>query len=453
MSLIVAIFGAIVAIFSIIILHELGHFIAARICNVKVLRFSIGFGKPLWKWKGKNGTEYTLSPFLLGGYVKMLGVGDEISSKEDITCYTFNHKPLFIRMLVVLAGPITNFLLALIAFWGVYLIGVTHSRPIVGEVFPHSIAAQGGIKPGDQLLGIDGKKVENWQQVLMATVSRMGDRGQIRIMVKSQNSPQVTLRRLDLSHWNLDPRSPDVLKSLGLSPYQPRILPIVAAVTKGSPAERAKLEAGDHIKAINGRLVRNWSEVVNIVRQKPNQKIQLSVIRDHKTYLVSLTTGKKIIKGRMVGYLGVLSQLPEQPANLIYKEEYSFFGAWRPAVEQTWRLLTFNAIVMAKVIIGKISMHTIGGPITVFEAAGKATQAGFQVYLGFIGFISLTIGFFNLLPIPGLDGGHLLFQIIEGLFNRPVPERVQIISLGLGMVFLIFLMVQATINDIVRLFF
>ncbi|AKQ33573.1 RIP metalloprotease RseP [Candidatus Coxiella mudrowiae] len=452
MSLAIAILGAIIAIFSIIILHELGHFVVACACGIKVLRFSIGFGKALCKWKGKSGTEYILALLPLGGYVKMLGEGDEITSAKDAH-RAFNQKPLFIRMLVVLAGPFTNFLLALISFWGVYLMGVTHTRPIVGEVVPHSIAAQAGIKPGDELVEIDGKAIKNWQQALMAIIALMGDRNEMEMMVKPQNSSQESLRNLELLKWNLDQRSPDVFKSLGLLPYQPRIPPVINSVMKGSPAERAQLQQGDRVKAINGQPVKDWLEVVNIVRQKPNEKIQLTVTRNDKTHLISLTTGKKYMEETTVGYLGVLSQPPPQwPDNLIYKEEYSFWGAWRSAVEQTWRLLTFNAMVMVKMIIGKVSIHTLGGPITVFQAAGKAIQAGFQVYLGFIGFISLTIGFINLLPIPGLDGGHLLFQIIEGLFRRPVPERIQIISLTLGVVFFIFLMVQATINDIARLF-
>ncbi|WP_304985340.1 RIP metalloprotease RseP [Coxiella-like endosymbiont] len=313
MSLVIAILGAIIAIFSIIILHELGHFVVACACGIKVLRFSIGFGKALWKWKGKSGTEYILAFLPLGGYVKMLGEGDEITSAKDAH-RAFNQKPLLIRMLVVLAGPFTNFLLALIAFWGVYLMGVTHTRPIVGKVVPHSIAAQAGIKPGDELVEIDGKAIKNWQQALMAIIALMGDRNQMEMMVKPQNSSQASLRNLELLKWNLDQRSPDVFKSLGLLPYQPRIPPVIASVMKGSPAERAQLQPGDRVKAINYQPVKDWLEVVNNVRQKPNEKIQLTVTRNNETHLISLTTGKKYVEGTTVGYLGVLSQPPPSMA-------------------------------------------------------------------------------------------------------------------------------------------
>ena len=452
MNLAITILGAIIAIFSVIILHELGHFIVARACGIKVLRFSIGFGRAFWKWKEKSGTEYILAVLPLGGYIKMLGEGEEATSAKDAQ-HAFNQKPLLVRMLVVLGGPVTNFLLALIAFWGVYLVGVTHTRPIVGEVVPHSIAAQAGIKSGDELVEIDGKSTKNWQQALVAITARMGDQNQMEIMAKPQNSFQISLRNLELSKWNLDQRSPDVFKSLGLLPYQPRIPPVIASVMKRSPAERAQLQPGDYVKAINDQPLEDWLEVINFVRQHPGKKIQLTVMRNDKTHVISLTIGKKEMGHAIVGYLGVLSQPPHWPANLIYKEEYSFLGAWRPAVEQIWRLLAFNVMIMIKMIIGKVSIHALGGPIMVFQAASKATQAGLQVYLDFLGFISLTIGFINLLPIPGLDGGHLLFQIIEGVFRRPVPQRIQIISLTFGMAFLIFLMLQAIINDLIRLFF
>ena len=452
MSLAIGILGAIILIFSIIILHELGHFVVARACGIKVLRFSIGFGKAFWKWKGKSGTEYIFAILPLGGYIKMLGEGNGVTSSED-TQRAFNQKPLFIRMLVVLAGPVTNFLLALVAFWGVYLMGVTHTRAIVGEVVPHSIAAQAGIKPGDELVQVDGKSTKNWNQALMAVVARMGDRNQMKVMVKPKNSSQISLRNLKLSKWNIDQRNSDVLKDLGLLPYQPRIPPVITSVMKKSPAERAQLQSGDCVKAINDQPVQDWLSVINFIRKNPDKKIQLAVMRNDKIHVISLTTDRKEMGCITVGYLGIVSQPPHWSANLMYREEYSFLGAWRPAAEQTWRLLAFNAMVVIKMVIGKVSIYTFGGPVMVFQAASKATQAGLQVYLSFLGFISLTIGFTNLLPIPGLDGGHLLFQVIEGLCRRPVPQRIRTIGLILGMVFLIFLMVQTTINDFVRLFF
>lgn len=356
-------------------------------------------------------------------------------------------------MMVVFAGPFTNLLLAIIAFWGVYLMGVTHTRPVIGEVIPHSIAAQAGVKAGDELIQIDQTRTKNWQQALMAIIKRMGDRSKMELKVKPLHSDRLETHEMDLSTWVLDRRSPDVFKSLGLTPYQPKVPPVVASIAKDSPAEKAKLQSGDRIAAINGQPIKDWLQIVNLVQKKPNEEIQLTILRDHEARRIPLKVDAMKEDGKAVGYLGILSRPPQWPPHFTYQEKYTVWSAWLPAVEQSWRLFTFNLIVMAKMVIGKVSIHTLGGPITVFQAAGKATQAGLQVYLGFIGFISLTIGFINLLPIPGLDGGHLLFQVIEGLFRRPVPERIQLIGLTIGMIFLIFLMVQATINDLVRLFF
>ncbi|MBW5802987.1 RIP metalloprotease RseP [Coxiella endosymbiont of Ornithodoros amblus] len=452
MSLAVAIIGPIIAIFGIIILHELGHFVVARACSIKILRFSIGFGKALWRWKSKSGSEYVLAMLPLGGYVKMLGEGEEATTSKDAR-RAYNQKPLLVRMMVVFAGPFTNLLLAIIAFWGVYLMGVTHTRPVIGRVIPHSIAAQAGVKVGDELIQIDKIPVKNWQQALMATIKRMGDHSKMELKVKPLYSDRLEAHEMDLSTWMLDRRSPDVFKSLGLTPYQPKVPPVVVSIAKDSPAEKAKLQLGDRIVAINGQPIKDWLQIVNIVHNKPNKEIQLTIMRDHEVRRIPLKVARMKEDGKALGYLGILSRLPQWLPHFTYQEKYTVLSAWLPAVEQSWRLFTFNLIVMAKMVIGKVSIHTLRGPITVFQAAGKATQAGLKAYLEFIGFINLTIGFINLLPIPGLDGGHLLFQVIEGLFRRPVPERIQLIALTIGMIFLIFLMLQATINDLVCLFF
>ena len=456
MSLAIAIIGAIIAIFGIIILHEFGHFIVARAFGITVLRFSIGFGKTLWKRKGKSGTEYVLSFLPLGGYIKMLGEGKEITLPKDAH-RAYNQKSLLVRMMVVLAGPITNLLLAIIAFWGFYLMSVTNIRPIIGEVALHSIAEQANIKLGDELIQIDQTRTKNWQQVLIAIIKRIGDRTKMEFKVRrvQMHTNQIKTFELNLSTWVLNRRNPDIFNSLGITLYRPKVSPVIAAIIKDSPAEKVKLQAGDQITAINGESIKDWFQIVNFVQNKPNEAIQLTVLHDHKkAQVVSLKIGAtKENDKTVVGYLGILSQIPRWPSQFIYHEKYTILSAWIPAVEQIWHLFTFNLVVILKMVIGKVSVYTLGGPITIFQAAGKATQEGFQVYLGFIGFISFTIGFINLLPIPGLDGGNFLFQVIEGFFRRPLPERVQMIGLTIGMILLIILMIQATINDLIRLFF
>jgi len=452
MNLLIAILGAILAIFSIIILHELGHFFVAKACGIKVLRFSIGFGKPIWKRKGKDGTEYVLAILPLGGYVKMLGEGEEITSPEDAH-RAFNKKPLLSRMAVVIAGPMVNFILAIIAYWCVFLIGVVHTKPVIGQVIPGSIAAAAGVKSGDELIRVNDIRTQNWQRAMMAIIMHMGDKGQLTLTIKPANSGKLQKKTLNLANWSVDRRKPDFFRSLGILPYQPKIPPVIAKTTFRSPAADAGLRAGDRVIAVNGRRVSDWRDLVNSVRSHPHKVIAVTVLRDNKRQVFKVKVGATKSKGQEYGFLGVQSYPSRWPSHMIQRDHYSVFSAWLPALEQTWRLTAFNFTVVVKMITGKVSVHTLGGPITVFQAAGKATQAGFQVYIGFLGFISLTIGFINLLPIPGLDGGHLLFQVIEGIFRRPIPERFQMIGFSIGMIFLIFLMVQATINDLMRLFF
>ena len=447
----IAILGAILAIFSIILLHELGHFVVAKACGIKVVRFSIGFGKAIWKRTGKDGTEYVLAVLPLGGYIKMLGEGEERTAAEDAH-RAFNQKPLLTRMSVVLAGPFTNFLLAVIAYWGVYLMGIAHTRPVIGQIVSQSIAAKARLQPGDQIVAVDGVQTDNWQRVMMAVMMRMGDRNKMQFLVKPPGSNQLQQRELDLSSWTLNHKKPAFFKSLGIIPYHPTVLPVIAKVDRGSAAATGGLREGDRVLTVNEQPVNDWVQMVQMVQARPDQKITMMVIRHHKKRTIHLKTGSTTYEGKQLGFLGVQSYPPQWPEHMIYKDYYSVFGAWVPAIQQAWGLVVFNFLVVVKMITGKISIHTLGGPITVFQAAGKASQAGFQVYLGFIGFISLTIGFINLLPIPGLDGGHLLFQSIEGIFRRPIPERYQMVGLSLGMIFLVIIMVQATINDLMRLF-
>ena len=246
----------------------------------------------------------------------------------------------------------------------------------------------------------------------------------------------------------MDRRNPEFFKSLGLIPYRPKLPAVIGKLVPGSPAALGGLRVGDRVLTLNSKPIHGWVQMVQMIQKLPDQKISLSVLRNHQRKTIHLQVGVRT----QAGFLGVRSTVPSWPPKMLTVSHYSIFSAWLPAIDQVGVLVKFNFMVVVKMITGKISIHTLGGPITVFQAAGKATQAGLQVYLGFLGFISLTIGFLNLLPIPGLDGGHLMFQIIEGIFRKPVPERFQMLGLSLGMVFLIFLMVQATINDLIRLF-
>lgn len=452
MQLSVAIIGAIFAIFLIIILHEFGHFIVARLCGVRILKFSLGFGKVLWSHVSKrSGTEYALSLLPLGGYVKMLGEGDEIPLPEEIK-YAYSCKPLWQRMMIVLAGPFINFLLAIFAFYCTYLFGITHFKPIVGVVTPSSIAAKAGLRSGDEILAIGDEKTHNWQQVLMAVVQHAGERGQLVVEARPKNTAQIKVLNLNLADWHLDERSPEFLESLGLQPYQMKVPPLLATVQAQLPAAIAGLQAGDLILKMNGKALDDWQVLSSWVQEHPNTKMALVVRRSGIQKELQVSIGAREEDNKTQGYIGVTVQPPVIPEDLVTREHFNVFSAWVPAVQQTWALVKLNFLITIKLVTGKVSLKSMGGPVTIFRYAGQATQQGLQVYLGFIAFISLAIGYLNLMPIPGLDGGHFLFQLMEAIIRRPVPEPVQSLGFGLGMVFLVFLMVQATINDLIRLF-
>ena len=451
MHMIIAVLGAVFAIAIIIILHELGHFLVAKAFGIKILRFSLGFGKPLYKYVGKkSGTEYVLGILPLGGYVKMLDSSTVSDPEEAKSAY--DKQPLLARMAVVAAGPVANFIIALVAYWAVFMIGVVHIKPVVGRVIPQSIASDAGLKRGDELLAIDNERVHNWQQVLMALVVHVGDEENVTLKIKAAKTAVIENRVLDLSDLSLNERDPDLFSSLGVFPFVPPIKPIVGEVISGGPANQSDMTKGDIILSINGQKVDHWMQLVEAIRKIPGQSAVLEVKKDSVVRTVTLRVGTQKQGSKKTGYLGIMVKSPEIPADMLKTQQFSVFTAWLPAAAKTWQLFRFNVISVGKLITGKVSVKTLGGPITIFQAAGRASQAGIQVYLGFIAFISLTIGFINLLPIPGLDGGHLLFQVIEGIIRRPLSVRLQTIGFMVGMGCLILLMLQATVNDLLRFF-
>ncbi len=451
MHLFISIVGAILAIFVIILLHEMGHFFVARAFGIKIIRFSIGFGKAIYKRVAKDGTEYAIGIVPLGGYVKMLGETDVKDVPASEMHRSFNRKPLLVRMAVVLAGPFTNFVLAIVVFWAAYLIGISHVKPVVGSVVPKSFAAEAGVKSGDHILKVGGVRTYNWQQVIMKMFLQMGDPGKLNVTVMPKNSTQTAVRSFNLSHWKIDKRKPEIFKTLGMFPLIALIPPVVKRIMPKSPAAKAGLMPKDRITSINGKPIHSWNQAVAMIRNLAGHKAVMTVQRDGHAKTLNILIGHQL-QNKKLGYLGVMVVPPTIPASMLYKERYNVLTAWKPAVIRTWVLFKYNALVLEKMITAKLSFKVIGGPISIFQAAGKATHAGLEVYLGFIGFISLAVGFINLLPIPGLDGGHFLFQLIEAIIRRPVPDRIQAMGFTFGMLFVIFIVVHATINDLYRIF-
>lgn len=448
MSLLFTIVAAITAIFFVVLIHELGHLLVAKACGVKVQRFSIGFGKVLFSIRPKE-TEYAISLLPLGGYVKMLGEQDE-DIQEHERHRAYNRQPVFARMLIVLAGPITNFILAIILFWIIFLPGVAHLKPIIGSLAPNSIAAQAGLLPGDRIVQVGDTKTLSWQRVFMALVLKMGDRSDLRVVVQGKNGADRT-HELILKDWRVDPQNPNFLESLGILPYFPKVRPLLTAVQAGSPADQAGLRAGDLILSLDGEPVDDWMKAALSVQKRPHQKLLFTAKRGGQILSFSVTAEARGQGDKAVGFIGAEVKWPPMPPELLDVTHYTILSAWVPAFEQTYLLTTFNALVLYKIVTGDISSKTLGGPISVFRMAGQASQGGWIVYLGFMAFISITLGFVNLLPIPGLDGGHFFFLVIEALLRRPLPEATQIFLIKIGILMLIALIAYSTYNDLSRI--
>lgn len=443
--------AALLAILLVIVVHELGHFSVARWCGIKVHRFSIGFGKILWSRTDKQGTLYTFCLLPLGGYVKMLGEGHEAILEEE-KAFAFNHKPLLVRAAVVFAGPFINFILAIFLFWIVFQVGVQHINPIIGKVVPHSIAAKAGLKAGDEIKQIGKLPVREWQTVLMSLLLHVGDQGSLNVVVQAKNSKNLSTHTLNLNTWVIDEKNPQLFESLGLIPFQPKIKAIVGSVEPDSPAAQIGLLPGDQLLGFNHHYLDDWLAMVQFLQHHPDQKLVIGIERAHHRQWLKVQLGHMSLPNDQVGgYLGVRIQQPEWPLDVMQWKRYSFIGAFPQALAQTAELSLLNGIVLVKMLGAKLSLHSLGGPISIFESASHAFQIGLTAYLGFIAFVSISLGFINLLPIPCLDGGYLLFFLIEGIFRRPIPERYQIALMRLGLLLIVLLMTQAIINDVLRL--
>ncbi|WP_318437488.1 sigma E protease regulator RseP [Photobacterium leiognathi] len=439
-----------VALGILIAVHEFGHFWVARRCGVYVERFSIGFGKSLWRRVGKDGTEYTLAMIPLGGYVKMLDerVEEVPAEKRHMA---FNNKKLWQRSAIVAAGPLANFLFAIFAYWVVYLIGVPALKPVIGEVAPQSIAAQSGITPGMELKSVSGIETSDWESANMAMVSHIGDKT-MQITATEPNSNVVVTRTLDLSHWSYDPESQQVLNTLGIMPYRPEITLNVAQLVDNSAAVDAGFKLNDKIVAIDKKPVTEWQQFVDAVRTHPDQQLSVEVLRDGQPVMLSLVPHSKVEPdGSKIGYVGLAPSIEPWPESYKINLQFGPLEAVVKATEKTKQLVTLTFDMVTKLFTGDVAIKNLSGPISIAKGAGMTADFGLVYFLGFLALISVNLGIVNLLPLPVLDGGHLMFFAIEAVTRRPVSERIQDIGYRVGSAILVALMAVALFNDFTRL--
>jgi regulator of sigma E protease len=436
-----------VALIILIAVHEWGHFWVARRCGVKVLRFSLGFGKVLWSRKGQDGTEYSLSLIPLGGYVKMLDERIE-TVPEALKSQAFNTQSVAKRAAIVAAGPLANFVFAVVAFWCVFLIGAPSVKPVIGDVIPSSVAYQAGLRSGMQILQINNQPVSDWESASYGFVGAIGQSDVVLKVASDVGSEQQIT--LSLDGWNMTPDEPLPFKQLGFSPLGPEILPELAKLTPGGAGEKAGLQIGDKILSVNQQPVTDWQSFAKVIQQSPEISLQLQVSRNSQTIAITLIPERKETKERVVGFAGLMPVVKPLPDKYLTELRYGPFDAIPHAIKRMTEVTTLTLDVVAKLVTGAISVDNLSGPVAIAKGAGDSAGFGLVYFLGFLGLISVNLGIMNLLPLPVLDGGHLLFFSIEALLRRPVPAKVQDIAYRIGAAVLMCLMAIALFNDFTR---
>ena len=440
----------IVAIGLLVAVHEYGHFWVARRMGVKVLRYSIGFGNRVWGFTGrKSGIEYWLSAIPLGGYVKMLDEREGEVAEADKP-YAFNRQHPARRIAIVAAGPGVNFLFAVAAYWLVFMIGVAGIKPMIGVAPESSLAAEAGLGAGEQIVAIDDRKIENWEDLRLGLIERGLDGDSIALSVRAEDGDvrQVTL---DLTDVPADPEK--MFDRLGLMPYQPPATPLIADVLADSAASRAGLEKGDEIQAVDGEAVDTPQALVERIKSRPGERVVLSVTRDGQTRdmpvsLASVDNDAGEAEGRLGAQIGVDAEAWQ---GMRTTRQLGPVAAIPAAVAKTWEVSALTVRLMARMVTGEVSLRNVSGPIQIASYAGQTASIGLEAFVGFLALVSVSLAVLNLLPIPVLDGGHLLYYSIEWIRGRPLSEAVQVAGQQVGMVALLMLMTLAFYNDILRL--
>ena len=468
----------IVTISILVTIHELGHYWVARLCNVHVVRFSVGFGQSIFVKKGRQPvyeprpvyddqgelipvrtrsneslapTEFAVGIIPLGGYVKMLDEREGYVADDQLHL-AFNRKPVWQRIAIVSAGPIANFLLSIAVYWLLFASGVTGVVPILGEVQPGTAAFNAGLKPGHEIIAVDGSQTPTWSEVNLRLFQRLGETGEIVLTVVEPGSydgqSDYSIRVTD---WLSDNDAPAPARDLGLVMRLPDFPAVIGGLNDDGRAKAAGVQIGDEILFLDGVSVKDWPHLVELIQANPEQLLDVSLRRAGQAVDISLTPKGIEHEGSMRGFIGASPQPVDFPPEMLRETRYPIYSAWIPAVAKTWEVTLFTLESIKKMIAGAISPKNLSGPITIAQVASATAENGFESFLGFIALLSISLGVINLLPIPVLDGGHLLYYFIELIAGKPVPERVQMWVLQMGMFLIMGIMDLAFYNDLTRL--
>ncbi|WP_409488756.1 RIP metalloprotease RseP [Pseudomonas promysalinigenes] len=450
MTALYMIVGTLVALGVLVTFHEFGHFWVARRCGVKVLRFSVGFGTPLLRWHDRQGTEFVVAAIPLGGYVKMLDER-EGDVPTALAYQAFNRKSVRQRIAIVAAGPIANFLLAIVFFWLLAMLGTQQIRPVIGGVEPGSLAASAGLAAGQEIVSVDGKATSGWSAINLQLVRRLGESGTLQLGVRDEGSSAERQLPIKLDYWLKGADEPDPIQSLGLRPWRPMVSPVLAEIDPKGPAASAGLKVGDKLLALDGAALSDWQQVVDSVRARPDAAVVLRVERDGAALDVPVTLAHKGEGKAVGGYLGAGVKGGEWPANMLREVSYGPLDAVGEGLSRTWNMSVLTLESLKKMLFGELSVKNLSGPITIAKVAGASAQSGVGDFLNFLAYLSISLGVLNLLPIPVLDGGHLLFYLVEWARGRPLSERVQGWGIQIGISLVVGVMLLALINDLGRL--
>ncbi len=435
----------------LIVVHELAHSLVARWVGVKVLRCSVGFGRPLLiRQIGRDRTEWSIGLFPLGGYVRML---DE--SEGDVAPHeshrAFNRQSVWKRMAIVAAGPVANLLLAVLVYWGLFMHGMEELRPVMGSPIVASPAAAAGIENGERILKVGGEEVLTWSDMRWILLRKMADQDAIDLEVINLRN-EINFRRIDLAVTKSGIEGSDPLEKLGLTFFRPDYPPEIGKISPGSPAEVAGLNPGDKITSINGKQISTWADVVSMVRASPSILLTLDFMRGDESMSVQVIPLEVERQGRRIGQIGAaVNDVGFARQELLITVRYDFLPALSKALDETWDKSTFSLQMMGKMLTGVVSWKNISGPVTIADYAGQSARLGASHYLKFLALVSISLAVLNLLPVPILDGGHLLYYVAEIIRGKPLSEEWMAIGQKIGLALILILMAFAFYNDLTRL--